>query len=1012
MKIQVYENQLALLHITLEGVEAADFTLYGGLQGVPFIFEGNGTVTVPVEASSRAPMQQYDIFARNTRNGREWRILSGTLYATPRRSAVDGQPISPREYFITIPISECSETVTGETIVQGIPGADGLSAYEIAVKHGFVGSEEEWVNSFQKGEQGDPGPKGDKGDKGDAFTFDDFTPEQLTLLKGERGETGATGPQGPQGIQGPQGQQGLRGEKGDTGERGPVGPEGPQGIQGLQGPEGPQGATGATGSVGPQGPEGPRGEKGERGETGPQGPQGVPGEQGPKGEQGIQGEQGPVGPVGPAGADGKDGAPGKDGAQGIQGPVGPQGEPGKDGKDGAQGEPGPAGKDGAPGPYYIPSVSSSGLLTWSKSDSSMPSITSRDVRGPQGEPGEKGAPFTYADFTQEQLAALKGEKGEQGPTGPQGEPGKDGVDGKQGPQGETGPQGPAGPEGPQGIQGIQGIQGPEGPQGATGEQGPEGKQGPKGEQGIQGPAGKDGANGTDGISCTHSWDGTILTITSASGSSSANLKGEKGDQGPAGKDGAAGATGDTGATGPEGPQGPQGEPGPKGDTGATGPEGPQGPKGDTGDPGLTPAQVDLLTLYASAEGRNVTISADGTFSTTIGRTYAVESDTDEVLITNANNKPLCQLTPAGQVGFVANSSTCKSSTTNCTVTEVFRAAAFIQLSGGGKTNVPFEYIEAAFLESRGSQYITLPTFQTNTTNIRVTFRDTLQSTAQRGLFGGHIVNVSAWGIVVFSYINGNVLIIDQNHRLTSPAVLNKKRVITITPQTLKLDDESTPADNTSSDQNYNASLFADRDYAGVAQHFSDGLQVFTFSAESTNVNLNFIPAITPSGEPCMFDTVSESAFKNNGTGSFVVGLTAAQAIMLYKLPATGGELTISLPSSIVAGSTVTNASVNSALSTASSKGWHITLRTYKEEATAEASTFGLRRIWVRKTQNEHGAYVDTVGNRWQVDWCVTMYNPDDSTPDQHGYELFRSVESAVEYWGLEPYVDPNWEDEF
>lgn len=37
--------------------------------------------------------------------------------------------------------------------------------------------------------------------------------------------------------------------------------------------------------------------------------------------------------------------------------------------------------------------------------------------GPQGEPGEQGAPFTYDMFTEEQLNALKG---------PQGEPGKDG----------------------------------------------------------------------------------------------------------------------------------------------------------------------------------------------------------------------------------------------------------------------------------------------------------------------------------------------------------------------------------------------------------------------------------------------------------------------------------------------------------------------------------------------------------------------------------------------------------
>lgn len=43
--------------------------------------------------------------------------------------------------------------------------------------------------------------------------------------------------------------------------------------------------------------------------------------------------------------------------------------------------------------------------------------------GPKGEtgtPGAKGDAFTYADFTTEQLAALKGVKGDKGETGTKG----------------------------------------------------------------------------------------------------------------------------------------------------------------------------------------------------------------------------------------------------------------------------------------------------------------------------------------------------------------------------------------------------------------------------------------------------------------------------------------------------------------------------------------------------------------------------------------------------------------
>lgn len=44
-------------------------------------------------------------------------------------------------------------------------------------------------------------------------------------------------------------------------------------------------------------------------------------------------------------------------------------------------------------------------------------------------------------------------------------------------------------------------------------------------------AGKDGKDGANGVSCTHAWDGTVLSVTSASGTSSANLVGQAGRDG-------------------------------------------------------------------------------------------------------------------------------------------------------------------------------------------------------------------------------------------------------------------------------------------------------------------------------------------------------------------------------------------------------------------------------------------------------------------------------------------------
>lgn len=49
--------------------------------------------------------------------------------------------------------------------LSGAQGIQGLSAYQVAVQHGFEGTEDEWLISL-KGEKGDPGQKGEKGDPG------------------------------------------------------------------------------------------------------------------------------------------------------------------------------------------------------------------------------------------------------------------------------------------------------------------------------------------------------------------------------------------------------------------------------------------------------------------------------------------------------------------------------------------------------------------------------------------------------------------------------------------------------------------------------------------------------------------------------------------------------------------------------------------------------------------------------------------------------------------------------
>ena len=205
--------------------------------------------------------------------------------------------------------------------LSGAQGIQGLSAYQVAVQHGFEGTEAEWLISL-KGEKGETGPKGDKGNTG---------------------EKGDTGERGPQGLQGERGLQGVQGEKGEQGIQGPIGPKGEKGDQGERGPQGPQG------QIGPQGPKGDTGSglniKGELDSESQLPQEGVSGdawlisgnlyvhvgengnvESNPKWSN-VGSIQGPAGPQGPVGPKGEQGEPGP---KGDPGEKGEKGDPGSD----------------------------------------------------------------------------------------------------------------------------------------------------------------------------------------------------------------------------------------------------------------------------------------------------------------------------------------------------------------------------------------------------------------------------------------------------------------------------------------------------------------------------------------------------------------------------------------------------------------------------------------------------------------------------------------------------------
>ncbi|AYH91854.1 tail fiber protein [Lactobacillus phage Sabazios] len=126
--------------------------------------------------------------------------------------------------------------------LKGDTGADGLSAYQIAVINGYKGSQAEWLTSLV----GETGLKGEKGDPGKDFrivkTFPSiaemngtgFSDGDFTMIASDANDpddgklyvwngtsfTYVADLSGSQGIKGDTGEKGDKGDKGDTGDQG------------------------------------------------------------------------------------------------------------------------------------------------------------------------------------------------------------------------------------------------------------------------------------------------------------------------------------------------------------------------------------------------------------------------------------------------------------------------------------------------------------------------------------------------------------------------------------------------------------------------------------------------------------------------------------------------------------------------------------------------------------------------------------------------------------------------
>lgn len=216
--------------------------------------DSNGIEFTTVQTSNIATWRVLDSVNLSSTYSRDFPHVLDVLLASYSKKGVELRYNEESRYveWRYIGATEWNKLFTVDDV------SEGASAYQIALKNGFTGTEKDWLDSLkgERGEKGEAGLKGDKGEQGERGLQGE---QGLQGEKGEKGEQGLQGIQGERGEQGLQGLQGLQGEKGDKGD---------PGERGLQGEKGDKGDTGEQGIHGLQGAKGDKGDKGDTGEKG------------------------------------------------------------------------------------------------------------------------------------------------------------------------------------------------------------------------------------------------------------------------------------------------------------------------------------------------------------------------------------------------------------------------------------------------------------------------------------------------------------------------------------------------------------------------------------------------------------------------------------------------------------------------------------------------------------------------------------------------------------------------
>lgn len=329
---------------------------------------------------------------------------------------------------------------------------------------------------------------------------------------------------------------------------------------------------------------------------------------------------------------------------------------------------------------------------------------------------------------------------------------------------------------------------------------------------------------------------------------------------------------------------------------------------------------------------------------------------------------------------------------------------------GTKGKLPPGYTRLAWLQGTGTQYINTGATGNETSEVLCTFERTSaegkalytqNSTAGTGMLNGFV-----WGVFEDLRYDWGSKNYNAKGKYSGGWVTSVQSAAGVTLNGVKIIDTFTAEEFTS------AALVLFSNRANVGSFTANNVRMARWALKTDGKPVrDMVAALDPTGTPCMYDRVTGTAYKRGGSGQFIAGVgTVAQlTTLLRRLPATGGELTLSLPAE------ANTPEVAEALQACyDTKGWTLTVQEYRT-AEAAVATYSLRRvrevIWCRLSMCEHGSYANVHGVRYNLESCVAIYGPKGQDPTDYGYEPFDSVEQAAEEWGLTPYQDPETEEE-